>query len=172
MPSTIPAPLTGRFAIVTGASRGIGRAIALDLAAKGAEGIAITYAGNKNAADKVVAELKRLGCQRALAIQADLFSPQFGDMVVATALKGLETQELHIIVNNAGYVGFDFSITFEMEIKANFDKNMCGNGENSAGLPMYISLLIKYSLGSTSTSSSCTPSYRSYWPCHQHLLRC
>ncbi len=132
MPSSIPAPLAGRFAIVTGASRGIGRAIALDLAAKGAEGIAITYAGNKTAVDQVIEELKHHGCRNAVAIQADLFTPHFGDAVVSAALKGLGVGELHIIVNNAGYAEFDFSLTFETETKENFDKNMHGNGENSA----------------------------------------
>ena len=66
--------LSGKAALVTGGSRGIGAAIAKRLAADGAN-VAITYAGNKKAADQVVAELKANGSQ-AFAIQANAADPK------------------------------------------------------------------------------------------------
>lgn len=62
--------LTGKIALVTGSSRGIGRAIALELARHGAD-LIIHYLRKKNAADEVVAEIKGLG-QQAIALKANL----------------------------------------------------------------------------------------------------
>jgi NAD(P)-dependent dehydrogenase (short-subunit alcohol dehydrogenase family) len=50
MATSIPAPLAGKVSIITGGSRDIGGGIAIDFANKGCTGIAITYAGNKDAA--------------------------------------------------------------------------------------------------------------------------
>ena len=60
--------LKDKTAIVTGGSRGIGRAIALQLASKGAS-IAVNYTSNKESADRVVAEIEELGAA-AMAIKA------------------------------------------------------------------------------------------------------
>ncbi|MFG3757155.1 SDR family NAD(P)-dependent oxidoreductase, partial [Klebsiella pneumoniae] len=65
--------LQGKRALVTGASRGIGAAIARRLAADGAD-VAITYERSAEAAGAVVAEFKALG-RRALAIKADSADP-------------------------------------------------------------------------------------------------
>jgi enoyl-[acyl-carrier protein] reductase III len=62
--------LTGKIALVTGSSRGIGRAIALELAHHGAD-LIIHYLRKKNAADEVVDEIKGLG-QQAIALKANL----------------------------------------------------------------------------------------------------
>ena len=62
--------LEGKIALVTGASRGIGKAIAIALAAAGAD-VAVNYAGNKAAADAVVAEIEGLG-RKALLLQGDV----------------------------------------------------------------------------------------------------
>lgn len=85
--------LKGQTALVTGGSRGIGRAIALRLAAEGAE-ILIHYHKNQEAAEAVVREIP--GASRLL--QADLSSPQ-GIEAIFAALAGTR---LDIVVNNAG----------------------------------------------------------------------
>lgn len=68
--STQHQPLRGKFALVTGASRGIGRGIALRLAERGA-GVAVNYRANRQAAEDTTCCIKELGGQ-AIAIQADV----------------------------------------------------------------------------------------------------
>ncbi|MER9213837.1 SDR family oxidoreductase [Mesorhizobium sp. M0663] len=65
-------PLEGKTALVTGSSRGIGRAIAEGLAAKGAA-VVVNYVGNEKAAREVVAAIEGIG-GKAVAIQADVYS--------------------------------------------------------------------------------------------------
>jgi 3-oxoacyl-[acyl-carrier protein] reductase len=91
-------PLEGKSALVTGASRGIGRSIALALAEAGAN-VAVNYAGNEAAAAQVVSEIEALGV-KAFAVQAHVGdSKQFDEMVSRT----IETfGSLDILVNNAG----------------------------------------------------------------------
>ena len=88
----------GKTAIVTGGSRGIGRAIAVRLAEGGAN-VLITYAGNAAAAEETVAAMTAFGVM-AKALQADAADPASAAVVVAAA------QELggsvDILVNNAG----------------------------------------------------------------------
>ena len=80
--------MSGKTAVVTGGSRGIGRAICLELARRGAN-VVFSYAGNTAAAEKTLEELKALGVE-ARAVQGN----------VATAVK--ELGGIHILVNNAG----------------------------------------------------------------------
>jgi enoyl-[acyl-carrier protein] reductase III len=63
-------PLLGRVALITGASRGIGRAIALELARRGAH-IVVNYVRKRSAAEEVVAEVQSMG-QRAIAVRANV----------------------------------------------------------------------------------------------------
>jgi 3-oxoacyl-[acyl-carrier protein] reductase len=90
--------LLGKRALVTGASRGIGAAIALALAEKGAD-VAITYERSADRAAEVVRAIEERG-RKALAIQADSADPAAVKRSVAEAAKALGG--LDILVNNAG----------------------------------------------------------------------
>lgn len=97
---TYPASLSleGKTAIVTGASRGIGRAIARELASRGAA-VAVNYLNSEQAAAEIVAEISELGGQ-AQAFQADVSDFEAAQSLVKGTIEtfgGLE-----ILVNNAG----------------------------------------------------------------------
>src|SRR5580658_10520868 len=94
--------LQGKVALVTGASKGIGAAIARELAARGAA-VAVNYSGSKAGADKVVAEIKASGGQ-AVAVQADLSNPDAVGPFVKTVADQLGP--IDILVNNAGIYEF------------------------------------------------------------------
>ena len=91
-------PLTGRVALVTGSSRGIGRAIALRLASMGAD-IVVNYRSDAEGAETTRAAVEGLG-RRALAVQADVTKED----EVARLFREAETTlgGVHILVNNAG----------------------------------------------------------------------
>ena len=90
--------MSGKTAVVTGGSRGIGRAICLELARRGAN-VVFSYAGNTAAAEKTLEELKALGVE-ARAIQGNVADPAAAKTLVDTAVK--ELGGIHILVNNAG----------------------------------------------------------------------
>ena len=90
--------LDGKTALVTGASRGIGRAVALALAAAGAR-VAINYAGNVKAAEEVKAAVEAAGGM-AILCQADVADSAAVEAMVAAVAKEFGT--IDILVNNAG----------------------------------------------------------------------
>ena len=92
------ATLEGKKALVTGGSRGIGRAIALELARQGAD-VAVNYARNAEAATQVVAEIETLG-RSAVALPADVGDFDQAAALVKAAIKALG--RLDVLVNNAG----------------------------------------------------------------------
>ncbi|RMY44780.1 hypothetical protein D0865_10331 [Hortaea werneckii] len=102
MADTIPAPMKGKIAIVTGASRGIGAGIALVLARGGCTHISITYAANKTAAEKTVQAIHDINSTiKTCIIQGDVRDLSFGKMVVEESLKGLGVDHIDIMVSNA-----------------------------------------------------------------------
>lgn len=90
--------LEGRVALVTGSSRGVGRAIALGLAADGAD-VAINYRRNVDEAEAVVEEVRALG-RKAVAYQASIDDYQADEAMVAQIRADLGP--VSILVNNAG----------------------------------------------------------------------
>jgi 3-oxoacyl-[acyl-carrier protein] reductase len=90
--------LTGKAALVTGGSRGIGKAIGLRLARQGAD-VAFSYRGNQEAAKATAAEIESIGT-KALAIQGDVKDPESAEAVVKAALDAFG--KVDILVNNAG----------------------------------------------------------------------
>lgn len=88
----------GKVALVTGASRGIGRAIALALAAEGAD-VAVNYAGSEAAAKEVAAEIEAMD-RKAFVIQADIASTEASTAMVDAVIK--EFGRIDVLVNNAG----------------------------------------------------------------------
>lgn len=90
--------LHNQVAIVTGASRGIGRATALALAAEGAN-VVVNYASSSGAAEQVVAEIEEMGGQ-AIALQADVSKAEQVEALLNAVME--KWGRVDVLVNNAG----------------------------------------------------------------------
>ena len=103
--------MEGRTAIVTGGSRGIGRAICLELARRGAN-VVFSYAGNSAAAEETLNQLRAMGA-KAIALQGDVADAQAAKALVDAAVK--ELGGLDILVNNAGITRDGLAMTLKEE---------------------------------------------------------
>ena len=96
--------MTDTIALITGGSRGLGRAMALHLARKGVD-IVFTYNSNKAAADAVVADIEALG-RKAVALQLDTSDTSgfvdFAGQLAAALKQGWNRERFDFLVNNAG----------------------------------------------------------------------
>jgi 3-oxoacyl-[acyl-carrier protein] reductase len=103
--------LTGKAALVTGGSRGIGRAIVLRLATQGAD-VAFTYKGNAAAAGETVGAVEALG-RKGVAIQGDASQADVADSVVKGVIEAFG--KVDILVNNAGITRDDLIMRMSVE---------------------------------------------------------
>ncbi|GAX42505.1 short-chain dehydrogenase/reductase SDR [Tolypothrix sp. NIES-4075] len=117
--------LAGKVAIVTGASRGIGRAIALKLASNGAS-VVVNYAGNTEKAQEVVTEIEKLQVQ-AISVQADVSKVADIHKLFDQTIE--KFGKVDILVNNAGITFYklttevteeDFDKIFGINVKGTY----------------------------------------------------
>ena len=112
--------LTGKVVLVTGASKRIGRSIALALAREGAD-VAVNYNRSAAAAEKTAAEIAAMGC-RSVALQADVSCR--GDVERLFAAVDAQFGRLDILVNNAGAF---FQVPFERLTDEQWDGILASN---------------------------------------------
>lgn len=113
----------GQTAVVTGGSRGIGRAICLELASRGAN-IVLCYAGNEQAAEQTAQDCRALGV-RVTAVKCDVSDNQAVKEMMKAAVK--EYGRIDILVNNAGVTRDGFLLMMrESDYDAVLDTNLKG----------------------------------------------
>ena len=120
--------LTGKAAVVTGGSRGIGKAIVLRLAAQGAD-VCFSYRGSADAAKATVTEIEALG-RKALAVQADVTQPEAAEDLIKHALDAYG--KVDILVCNAAVNPY-YGPLLDIKEEA-FDKIMSSNVKSNIWL--------------------------------------
>jgi 3-oxoacyl-[acyl-carrier protein] reductase len=115
--------LTGKVAVVTGASKGIGASIAKHLAEEGAA-VVVNYASSRDGADRIVTEINSKG-GKAIAVQANVAKKTEIERLFAEAKKAFG--KLDILVNNAGIYEFQpLEEVTEEHFRKHFDINVLG----------------------------------------------
>jgi 3-oxoacyl-[acyl-carrier protein] reductase len=115
--------LEGQVAVVTGASRGIGRAVAIALAAEGAK-VVVNYANSSQAAEAVVTEIEKLGSE-AIALQADVAQADQVEALFNAVMA--QWGRIDVLVNNAGIAKDTLLIRMKLEDwQAVIDLNLTG----------------------------------------------
>jgi 3-oxoacyl-[acyl-carrier protein] reductase len=115
--------LQGKVAIVTGASRGIGRATAIALATEGAA-VVVNYASSSGAADEVVAEIETMG-GKAIAVKANVGHSDEVDALIAATME--KFGRIDVLVNNAGITRDTLLLRMKLEDwQAVIDLNLTG----------------------------------------------
>ncbi|MFH0301838.1 glucose 1-dehydrogenase [Bradyrhizobium sp. 31Argb] len=118
-----PQRLSGKVAVVTGASKGIGAEIARRLAAEGAS-VVVNYASDRDGADKVVADIAATG-GKATVVQGNVARAEDVERIFATAATAYG--KVDILVNNAGVYKFGtIQEVSESEYRRHFDTNVLG----------------------------------------------
>ncbi len=115
--------LQGKVAIVTGASRGIGRATAIALATEGAA-VVVNYASSSGAADEVVAEIEKMG-GKAIAVKANVGNSDEVDALISATME--KFGRIDVLVNNAGITRDTLLLRMKLEDwQAVIDLNLTG----------------------------------------------
>lgn len=109
--------LQGRVAVVTGGSRGIGRATSLELAKEGAD-VVVVYNKARDEADKVVASIRQLG-REAMALKCDVSEEEEVKKLTDDSIK--KFGRVDILVNNAGIV---FDVPFKNRTVEHWKKTL------------------------------------------------
>ena len=115
-------PLEGEIALITGASRGLGSAMALRLAKDGAN-IIVHYGGSRDAAEETAKAVEAEG-RTAHLVQADLAAPDGAEKLAGAAREALDGRKLDILVHNAGIA--DYASLEEQDV-AGFDRMFAVN---------------------------------------------
>lgn len=119
-------PFSETSAVVTGASSGIGRAIAVGLAEAGLSRLVVHYRANRSGAEQTAADAERFGCVCEL-VSADLASPEQTEQLVETCWQRLET--IHTWINNAGadvLTGGAASLSFDHKLRRLMEVDVLG----------------------------------------------
>lgn len=132
---TVPAPLRAKVAIVTGGTKGIGKAIAVEFARQGCSHIAISYRSSDPSS--TIEELKTVSPDIVtLALPADINDDDFGSRVVSESLSGLGVDHIDIVVSNAALIDVADHVPATQIDKPKFDFYMKTNAWSGFSLAM------------------------------------